>query len=114
MFYHNSNLRFADIRDGASQTIMVGERNSEIDYSTWVGVVHGVKFAIPRIVATTERPPNQPNGSFEQFSSHHPGATQFLFSDGAVHAIADDVDAAMFRALGTRAGKEVVSGGVYQ
>ena len=112
MFYHNSNLRFADVRDGLSQTIFVGERNSKIDYSSWVGVVHGVKNAIPRIVGTTAITPNHPQAGFEAFSSHHRGVTQFLFGDGSVHVISDQVDGEMFRALGTRRGSEVISGNV--
>ncbi|MDP6442813.1 MAG: DUF1559 domain-containing protein [Pirellulaceae bacterium] len=114
IFYHNSNLGFVDVRDGSSQTVFVGERNSKLGYSTWVGVVHGVKYAIPRIVGSTARTPNRPDAQFEDFSSHHPGTTQFLFGDGAVRPIADEIDGRAYHALGTRQGNEVIGGGVFQ
>lgn len=41
ILYWNSRVRISDVRDGSSQTILVGERNSAEMESTWVGVVHG-------------------------------------------------------------------------
>ena len=38
--------------------------------------------------------------------SHHPGVVTASLLDGSVHAIAEGVDATVWRALGTRAGGE--------
>ncbi len=108
MFYHNSNLAFVDVRDGLSTTLFVGERTSRIDHSTWVGVVHGVKYSITRIVGTTIRPPNLKDGEFEEFSSEHPAGAQFVYGDGSVRMIHNTIDPAVFQALGSRNGGEVV------
>lgn len=108
IFYHNSSIRFTDIRDGLTNTIVVGERNSSLDFSTWVGVVHGVKQAIPRIVGSTDLPPNDKAGEFEHFSSRHPGCSVFLYADGSVRSIYDTIDPQVFHALGTRDGREAV------
>jgi prepilin-type N-terminal cleavage/methylation domain-containing protein/prepilin-type processing-associated H-X9-DG protein len=47
------------------------------------------------------------------FRSQHPGGASFLFGDGSVKFLKDSIDLATFRALGTRAGREVVSGDAY-
>ena len=35
MFYGNSRIKFRDVTDGLSNTLMVGERNSRLGYSLW-------------------------------------------------------------------------------
>ncbi|MBI3468204.1 MAG: DUF1559 domain-containing protein [Planctomycetes bacterium] len=42
-------------------------------------------------------------------SSHHPGGVNLLMGDGAVRFIADNIDLPLWRALGTRNGREPVS-----
>jgi len=41
LFYHLSSTRFADIVDGTSNTLAIGERSAEVGFSTWVGAVQG-------------------------------------------------------------------------
>jgi prepilin-type processing-associated H-X9-DG protein len=41
-------------------------------------------------------------------SSQHPGGVNMLFLDGSVRAISDNIDARLYRALGTRAGGEAI------
>ncbi len=47
------------------------------------------------------------------FRSRHPGGVNFLFGDGSVRFLKDSIDAATFRALGTRNGGEVVGADSY-
>ena len=42
-------------------------------------------------------------------TSYHPGGVNVLFLDGSVHFIKETIDRAPWRALGTRAGQEVIS-----
>ncbi len=42
-------------------------------------------------------------------SSRHPGGINMLFGDGSVHFVKDSVNIATWRALGTRAGGEIIS-----
>jgi prepilin-type N-terminal cleavage/methylation domain-containing protein/prepilin-type processing-associated H-X9-DG protein len=44
--------------------------------------------------------------------SHHTGAVNTAFMDGSVHLINDEIDLRVWRALGTRAGGEVVPAGL--
>ena len=41
-------------------------------------------------------------------ASRHPGSTNFLLGDGSVRALKDTIDPSVYRALGSRAGGEVV------
>ncbi len=45
MFYRNSGVRMADVTDGASNTLFVGERSSRLAYATWTGSVTGGRGA---------------------------------------------------------------------
>lgn len=46
-------------------------------------------------------------------SSHHPGGVNVLFGDGSVKFIKNSINVSTWRALGTRAGNEVISGDGY-
>jgi prepilin-type processing-associated H-X9-DG protein len=46
-------------------------------------------------------------------SSKHPGGVNLLLGDGSVRFIKNTIDLATWRALGTRAGGEVISGDAY-
>lgn len=108
VFYHNSSTRLADVPDGLSNTLFVGERSSRLEYSTWVGVIHGANEAMARVVGSTDHTPNDPAGHFEDFSSHHTNGAHFLLGDGSVARINDTIDIRVYRGLATRGGNEVV------
>ena len=48
----------------------------------------------------------QPHHRFH-FWSYHPGGASFLFVDGSVHFLSDDIDYQVFLALSTRHGQEI-------
>ncbi len=105
-FHHNSRLRIADIKDGTSHTLAVGERNSRRGFSTWPGVVSGADEAMARVVGVADHVPNDAHTHFEDFSSEHPSGANFAFADGSVQLIHENIDLAVYRALATRAGRE--------
>ena len=106
-FYRNSRTKVANVTDGMSNTIFLGEKSSILCDSTWVGVV---PFA-----CTPERPrwpsdpnsggnlvgahsgpdirdhpdiiihaPNHPFGHTDEMYAEHPGGANVLFGDGSV------------------------------
>jgi prepilin-type N-terminal cleavage/methylation domain-containing protein len=106
-------LRMADIRDGTSGTLMIGEALVGQDYqNAWCHMDNAY--------ATCAYPPNAVNPATGQsyppdqwwnryaFTSAHTGGVQFALVDGSVHFIANDINLAVFRALGTRRGGEAV------
>jgi len=88
---------------------MAGERHSIGMDSSWVGVVHGAEKPTWRVVAWAAEPPNTDHHPFAQFSSMHPGVTNFVLGDGSVHSITDTIDPVSFAQMGTRNFGELIS-----
>ena len=133
VFHRNSKVRIADITDGTSNTVGVGERTSRFSENSWVGPVWqqetvyaktapGYKPAAPSFecratptavlvhVRTSSRQPNDPRNSPGSFFSSHQGGAQFLNMDGSCRFISSTVSIENYRALCTRNGGEVLSG----
>ena len=134
MFYRNSGVRIADVTDGTSNTLFVGERSSGLAYATWTGSVTGAVVSrtssgpstsgsegAPVLILghtgdSSDIPPHTPNSSVvhvDDFWSNHPYGANFLFVDGSVHQIDDTIDPSTWWALGTKAGNEPLNGGKF-
>lgn len=107
-FFHNSHVRFADILDGLSNTLAIGERSSKLISSTWTGVIHGAPDPMARVVGVCDHVPNDPHAHNEDFSSYHATGAHFALADGSVRLLGSDIDLAVYQGLATRAGGEAV------
>ncbi|MBI1345486.1 DUF1559 domain-containing protein [bacterium] len=124
MFSRNSRTRTADVTDGLSQTLMVGERvngpfrngalhGNHFEYeTTWSAAVrdwdepdddHG-----HMVLFQTGHVPNHPQSDDRDVSAPHVGYANYLLSDGAVRAISENVDIWVYQHLSTRAGGETI------
>lgn len=112
-----SHIRMADVIDGASQTIFLGERklqpgtNGCLAFtSSWCGIVAEsdvyVFDSIPYAPVLATQRINAPGAT--AFSSQHVGGAHFALGDGSVRFISENIDSQVFQALGTRAGGEVI------
>jgi prepilin-type processing-associated H-X9-DG protein len=108
MFFANSRMPFRHVTDGLSKTIMVGERDSRIGGSLWLGMVEGLAEPIGRAVAHGHHAPNGDPAEqhFGDISSRHQGGANVVFADGHCDFIAETVDVALFQKLCTRKGGE--------
>ena len=72
-------------------------------------------FIVPSDWLKASVPPSGPCIQFGQFGFHglHPGGVNFAFADGSVKFLKESIDLNTYRALGTRAGGEVISSDAY-
>jgi prepilin-type N-terminal cleavage/methylation domain-containing protein/prepilin-type processing-associated H-X9-DG protein len=125
VLFRNRAIKIAEILDGTSHTLIVGERgNRQSSQTTWVGAVtnasvpplnpayeaEGPPVLVLTNTGTAEdgRVPNSEYDHVEDSNSEHPQGANFLFCDGSVQIINNTVDARVWKALGTRAGRELV------
>lgn len=139
-FFRNSFIGLAQILDGSSNTMIVGERSHNLSYATWTGrAVGGWLFTTASFEGGTNkydpdpeesfcmilgpielqapgeppRTPNYPSAHVEDYWSRHPGGVNFLFGDGSIRFIKNSINENIYAALSTRAGAEVISADSY-
>jgi prepilin-type N-terminal cleavage/methylation domain-containing protein/prepilin-type processing-associated H-X9-DG protein len=116
-------IRLAQITDGLSNTIMIGETLPD-------QYIHMAAFSSNMSLAATNIPINlmatraqmpvvgmsdaelhtqNPHHLMSGFKSRHPGMAQFAFGDGSVRPLFQTIDYRTFCALGTRSGGEAVT-----
>jgi Tfp pilus assembly protein PilE len=129
VLYRDSTISIAMIRDGTSNTLMVGEVAVHDFGDTWTpkwyGGGDGGNWVRGNCCIYSNDPPGNAGGknvstginvlpiniNSVPFSSFHPGGVVFARADGSVDFFADDLDLTLYKSLCSRAGGEV---GIYQ
>ncbi len=133
-FYRNSKTTMADVTDGTSNTIFLGEHSSALSDKTWVGVVPGAvvhpRFTSPEngpdSAATLVlvhagpsggelditgfpiiHPINFPTFHVGQMFAEHPGGGNIAFGDGSIRFVPETVDLLTFAELSSMNEAEV-------
>ncbi|MFO1063459.1 MAG: DUF1559 domain-containing protein [Pirellulales bacterium] len=134
--YMNSGTKIADVLDGTSQTLIIGETMADTDV---VGPdVTGVYQIVDHwYIGTADMLPVSGNDWISEasealgstgvalnilhkpivtideqeisFASRHPGGVQFVYCDGHASMLTSTIDLKVYSALGTRAGSEVIN-----
>ena len=137
LFFRNSQISFASILDGASNTVMFGDRAWGIAKGTWLGAINNAVCARGDYNKNPGNPhgaapsPNllivhcnvlnsesDTDGAIDDFNSFHRGGGNLVFADGAVRFVREvkdrlpgggyTTDGLILQALGTRAGSEQI------
>jgi prepilin-type N-terminal cleavage/methylation domain-containing protein len=131
VLFLNSSVRYRDIRDGASNTIFVGEM---VDLPDGLGWASGTRATLrnagtsinsaavprPRIpglpVAAGAAEPVAPAGKdalllqVGGFGSYHTGGAHFMIGDGSVRFISQNINPVTFKNLAHRADGQLTTG----
>jgi prepilin-type N-terminal cleavage/methylation domain-containing protein/prepilin-type processing-associated H-X9-DG protein len=107
---HFKTLRFHDVTDGLSTTLLAGETLPK--HCAWNSA-----FAPNFSTTSTNIPINTMEQTWDGFTgwykacgfkSKHPGGANFAMGDGSVHFLRANIDFKMFNGLGSRSGGEAV------
>lgn len=138
VLYNHSSTKLAEVSDGTSNTLMLGEITGgrsihPSEGEGWIGQ-YWFNEGIQDISEGINGPGSVPGGRDEAtspfdgtsggnrhvqyrievgFSSFHVGGAHFVLADGSAHYISEDIDQLVLAALTTRSGGESISGGSF-
>ncbi len=116
LLFLNSQVRYGEIYDGSSHTILIGEMLPYADSLGWASgtraTLRNTGTLINAVNALHARGewrllPEPPEAAdplwVGGFGSHHPGGAQFCFGDGSVRFLSEAIDPELYQNLGHRA-----------
>ena len=116
VLFLNSSIRYQQIRDGASNTIFIGEKLDTQSTLGWVsgtretlrntGSIHGPEMHDFHHNQQQQNP--MPANHVGGFGSYHAGGAHFAIGDGSVRFISENIEPDMFKSLGNRADGRIV------
>jgi prepilin-type N-terminal cleavage/methylation domain-containing protein len=121
LLFLNSKVRFDEIYDGSSKTLLLAEKIPRADDLGWVS---GTRATLRNTSRIEEPEPRfGQNASAEEdagnadvaeslfvggFGGYHPGVVNANFADGSTRSISETIEPAVLRLLGNRADGEIV------
>ncbi|HWL06956.1 MAG TPA: DUF1559 domain-containing protein [Planctomicrobium sp.] len=123
VFFANSRMTFRDLTDGSSNTFAFGEvsdnQYTEVDSNTvyasggaWGGMGIQKRFTLVSRNVNSTRPLNRSTpvktSDSDGFGSLHTGGAYFVFCDGRVRFISENINLTVYANLGDRADGNVI------
>jgi prepilin-type N-terminal cleavage/methylation domain-containing protein len=108
MFGENSTTKLTDVKDGTSNTLMLGETTFDVyngrcaswGYRAWVMTGIDPRYGINDWTFGTITPVPGRLGSWGRAGSLHINGAQFVMADGSVHFISQDINITTLTQLG--------------
>ena len=119
VLFMNSQLRFSQILDGTSQTVMIGEMFPEKGDLGWASGTRATLRNMGSFKGPWETNPKTGSSQTDEavgslfvggFGSFHTGGANFAIADGAVRFLSITTEAAVLKQLGNRADGELFQG----
>ncbi|GAB5440176.1 MAG: DUF1559 domain-containing protein [Fuerstiella sp.] len=122
LLFLNSGVTFREIRDGSSNTLLLGEKINP-RFSTDLGWLSGTSATLRHtgipinrgwdvinyFSRTETEPAKAPSDTATGgFSSQHTGGAMFLLADGAVQFLSDSIDESLYSHLGDRQDMQLI------
>jgi prepilin-type N-terminal cleavage/methylation domain-containing protein/prepilin-type processing-associated H-X9-DG protein len=122
LLFLNSKVKYSEIYDGSSQTILIGEALTSADGLGWVSGTRSTlrntslieqsqpRFGAAQKAADEKEKDKEKSGSLfvGGFGSTHPGGANFGFADGSTRFVRQGADPDLLRRLGNRADGEII------
>ena len=115
VFQQEMRTRIADVTDGTSNSLAVGEISwvnnvSGTRYRTWIrGCHNSTACSSARNVVIAINTPGIATFDDISFGSMHPGGTHFAMADGSVHFVSQTISLGVYYSLASRDGGEVAA-----
>jgi prepilin-type N-terminal cleavage/methylation domain-containing protein/prepilin-type processing-associated H-X9-DG protein len=120
LLFLNSKIKYSQIYDGSSQTILVGEAFTSVDGLGWVSGTRDtsrntsvIETPQPYLPPNTSRPDDKEKEKAGTlfvggFGSQHPNGAMFGFADGSTRFLTRNTEPDVLRKLGNRADGEII------
>jgi prepilin-type N-terminal cleavage/methylation domain-containing protein/prepilin-type processing-associated H-X9-DG protein len=109
-FYFGSKVKFRQISDGLSHTVIVGEVGIQEKDPWGFGICSWGTMDGWLAMNIGIAPGNDSSRAhLRHFWSYHPGGVNFMLADGSVHFFDEEIDLITLRALATIQGEEIVA-----
>ncbi|MGV3485759.1 MAG: DUF1559 domain-containing protein [Planctomycetaceae bacterium] len=113
LLYLNSQVKYSEIIDGSSHTILIGEKLHFPDDLGWASGTRATLRNTSEIRPTgrmnaAETPPTPGPLEVGGFGSFHQGGANFAFADGSVRFLSENIDPKLLRQYGNRADGELM------
>jgi prepilin-type N-terminal cleavage/methylation domain-containing protein len=113
LLFLNSEVRFSDILDGSSQTILLGEAVANSQSLGWASGTRATLRNTSSIEGAEDSrgnaiPPESGSLTVGGFNSYHVNGAHFAFGDGSTRFLSGSINPELFRQFGNRADGELL------